>query len=72
MDPLSDMLSLLRVRNSMSGGFDAGGEWSICFDRHEGIKFYAVISGECWLFVDGVADPVRVRSEDCFLLPRSL
>jgi AraC-like DNA-binding protein len=70
MDPLSDMLSLLRVRSYMSGGFDAGRDWSIQFDRHEGIKFYAVISGECWLSVDDVSDPVRVRSGDCFLLPR--
>jgi AraC-like DNA-binding protein len=70
MDPLSEMLSLLRVRSYMSGGFDAGGDWSLHFDRHEGIKFYAVVSGECWLSVDGVPDPVRVKSGDCFLLPR--
>lgn len=70
MDPLSEMLSLLRVRSYMSGGFDAGGDWSLHFDQHEGIKFYAVVSGECWLSVDGVPDPVRVKSGDCFLLPR--
>lgn len=70
MDPLSDVLSLLKVRNYMSGGFDAGGDWSLDFGQHAGIKFYAVISGECWLSVDGVANPVRVRSGDCFLLPR--
>ena len=70
MDPLSDMLALLRVRSYMSGGFDAGGDWSLHFDQHEGIKFYAVVSGECWLSVDGVADPLHVKSGDCFLLPR--
>jgi len=70
MDPLSDMLPLMRVRSSMSGGFDAGGDWSLHFDQHEGIKFYAVVSGECWLSVDGVPDPVRVKSGDCFLLPK--
>jgi AraC-like DNA-binding protein len=70
MDPLSDVLALLKVRNSMSGGFDAGGAWSLHFDQHDGIKFYAVVSGECWLTVDGVADPIRVKSGDCFLLPR--
>lgn len=43
MDPLSDMLSLLRVRSYMSGGFDAGGDWSLHFDQHVGIKFYAVV-----------------------------
>lgn len=70
MDPLSDMLSLLKVRSYMSGGFDAGKDWSLHFDAHDGIKFYAVVSGECWLSVDGVANPVRVKSGDCFLLPR--
>jgi AraC-like DNA-binding protein len=70
MDPLSDVLSLLKLRSYMSGGFDAGGKWSIKFGQHEGIKFYAMVSGECWLSVEGVPDAVRVRTGDCFLLPR--
>jgi AraC-like DNA-binding protein len=70
MDPLSGMLSLLRVRSYMSGGFDAGGDWSLQFAQHDGIKFYAVVSGECLLVVDGVPDSVYVKSGDCFLLPR--
>ncbi len=72
MDPLSDVLSLLKPRSYVSGGFDVGGDWSIAFSRHEGIKCYAVLSGRCWLAVDGVADPVRLKSGDCFLLPRGL
>lgn len=70
MDPLSDVLSLLKLRSYMSGGFDAGGDWSIRFGPHEGIKLYAVVSGECWLAVEGVAEPLRVSTGDCFLLPR--
>jgi AraC-like DNA-binding protein len=70
MDPLSDVLSLLKPRSYMFGGFDAGGEWSIRFGQHEGIKCYAAVSGQCWLSVDGVPDAVRVRTGDCFLLPR--
>ena len=31
MDPLSDVLSLLKPRSYMSGGFDVGGDWSIQF-----------------------------------------
>jgi AraC-like DNA-binding protein len=68
MDPLSDVLSLLKPRSYMSGGFDAGGDWSIQFGRHEGIKCYAVASGQCWLVVEGVAEPVRVTAGDCFLM----
>ncbi len=69
MDPLSDVLSLLKPRNYMCGGFDLGGEWSIQFHQHQGIKCYALVSGECWLAVDGVPDPVRLTAGDCFLLP---
>jgi AraC-like DNA-binding protein len=70
MDPLSDVLSLLKPRSYIFGGFDAGGEWSIAFGQHEGIKCYAVASGECWLSVEGVPDAVRLKTGDCFLLPR--
>ncbi len=70
MDPLSDVLSLLKLHTYMSGGFDAGGAWSIAFGQHEGIKFYAAVVGECWLSVEGVPEAVHVKSGDCFLLPR--
>ena len=69
MDPLSDVLSLLKPRTYVSGGFDMGGDWSIQFPRHQGIKCYAVVSGQCWLAVDGVPDPARLKTGDCFLLP---
>jgi AraC-like DNA-binding protein len=70
MDPLSDVLSLLRPRTYSSGGFDAGGHWSIQFSRYEGIKCYAVVSGQCWLLVEEIPDAVRLKKGDCFLLPR--
>ena len=69
MDPLSGVLSLLKPRNIMSGGFDAGGAWSFAFPRHDGIKCYALASGQCWLAVEGVAAPVHLETGDCFLLP---
>ncbi|HEY1986129.1 MAG TPA: AraC family transcriptional regulator [Terracidiphilus sp.] len=70
MDPLSDVLSLLKPRSFLSGGFDVGGELSIQFHQHEGIKCYAVIAGQCWLAVEGVAAAVNLKAGDCFLLPR--
>ena len=68
-DPLSDVLSLLKPRSHVSAGFDAGGDWSIAFPRNAGIKCYAVVSGGCWLVVDGIDAPVRIAAGDCFLLP---
>jgi AraC-like DNA-binding protein len=70
MDPLSDVLSLLKPRSYMCGGFDMGGEWSIRFGKHQGIKCYALVSGQCWLSVEGVPEAVRLAAGDCFLLPR--
>lgn len=69
VDPLSDVLALLKPRNYMVGGFDVGGEWSVRFGWYEGVKCYALVSGQCWLAVEGVSGPVRLTAGDCFLLP---
>jgi AraC-like DNA-binding protein len=69
MDPLSGVLSLLKPKNSMCGGFDVGGDWSLQFPEHDGIKCYAIASGKCWLVVEGVAEAVHLKPGDCFLLP---
>jgi AraC-like DNA-binding protein len=69
MDPLSDVLSLLKPRSYSAGGFDVGGALSVQFGRYDGIKCYAVISGKGWLSVEGVDDAVCLNAGDCFLLP---
>lgn len=70
MDPLSNVLSLLKLQTLVVGGFDAGGDWSLSFPKSEDLKFYAVVSGGCWLSVTGVRKPVRLTAGDCLLLPR--
>lgn len=60
---------LLKPRSYVSAGFDAGGDWSIRFPRYQGIKFNAVVSGQCWLSVDDVPEAVHLDAGDCFLLP---
>lgn len=70
MDPLSDVLSLLKPHAYISAGFDAGGDWAVAFgDQHKLLKCYAVVSGGCWLTVEDVAEPVRLQAGDCFVLP---
>jgi hypothetical protein len=70
MDPLSDVLSLLKPRSYVAGGFDVGAGLAVQFGRHDGVKCYSVVSGQMWLQVEGVSDPVRLTTGDCFLLPR--
>lgn len=69
MDPLSDVLSLLRLRSYISGAVDAGGDWCFAFPAHDGIKFRAILSGACWLEMEGLAQPILFQAGDCFLLP---
>ncbi|MCD1633726.1 AraC family transcriptional regulator [Martelella mediterranea] len=70
MDPLSDIISFLRLRSYLVGGFEAGGSWSIGFDAHEAVKCYAVTAGACWIAVEGGGAPVFLQKGDCFMLPR--
>ncbi|HEY9125796.1 MAG TPA: cupin domain-containing protein, partial [Acidobacteriaceae bacterium] len=70
VDPLSEILGLLKPHNYMAGGFDLGGEWSFRFCHHTGIKCYAIVSGSCWLIADTEPEPIRVNAGDCFILPR--
>jgi AraC-like DNA-binding protein len=70
MDPLSDVLSLLKLRGYGAGGFDAAGDWAVQSGPHAGIKFHAVVEGECWVSVEGVPDPIKVCAGECFLLAR--
>jgi AraC-like DNA-binding protein len=69
MDPLSDVLSLLKPKSYNFRGLEAGGSWSLHWPELPGIKCYAVVAGGLWLSVDGVADAVHMVSGDCVLLP---
>jgi AraC-like DNA-binding protein len=45
-----------------------GGSWAIDFEGYGHAKFGAVLRGSCWLLVEGVEKPVRLREHDCFLV----
>lgn len=70
MDPLSDILAILKPESYLTAGIDAGGEWAIRFGNRPGtIKCHAVTAGGCWLAVDGMETPVRLTAGDCIILP---
>lgn len=69
MDPLSDILSILKPESYLTAGLDAGGEWAIRFGNRPGtIKCHAVTGGASWLAVDGM-EAVRLTAGDCIILP---
>jgi AraC-like DNA-binding protein len=70
MDPLSDLLSTLKPNDYMFRAIDMAGAWSLQFPANDGLGCYALISGECWLVVDGDTAPIRMTSGDCILLAR--
>src|ERR1700722_15160772 len=72
MDPLSEVLALLKPQSLSSGGFMVPGDIAIYFPKHQGIKCYAVLAGQCWLVVESVPDPILLDVGDCFILPRGL
>jgi AraC-like DNA-binding protein len=72
MDPLSEVLALLKPKSLISGGFMVPGDMAVSFPKHQGIKCYAMLAGQCWLVVEGVPEPVLLHAGDCFLLPRGL
>jgi len=69
MDPLSELLALLKPQSYASGGVAMGREMAIQWPEHAGIKCYAVVSGHCWLSVEGGEGPIKLNAGDCYLLP---
>lgn len=68
MDPLSDILSLLKPTSYGFRGLDAAADWSLAYAADEGIKCFAITAGACWLAMDDTA-PLRLEAGDFVLLP---
>lgn len=68
-DILSDTLMKMKLKSSLAGSFDIGGEeWAIEFPTfEEGIKLQVIQTGECWVAVEGQREPYRLQKGDCFL-----
>jgi len=52
-DPFSDILSLTQARSLVTGGFTAGPRWSVRFLPSGRAKFFGIVKGSCWLFMEG-------------------
>ncbi len=70
VDPLSDVLALLRPHDCVAAGLDAGGDWSIRYAPHAGLKCIGIDKGGCWLTLESLRAPVWLGEGDCVILPR--
>ncbi len=68
LDPLSGVLSLLNPRSALTTRLELGGDWCLAFPAYEGIKFNVIQQGQCWLQVDGIAEPMLLKAGDGYLL----
>src|ERR1700676_4285067 len=70
MDPLSDVLSAMRLDSAILASFSFSAPWGVdCESLEVGAPFHAVTSGACWLTVAGDV-PIRLDAGDVVILPR--
>lgn len=68
MEPLADIVALLRPRAAATKLIQGAGRWGVRYARVEHAGFGLVLAGACWLSVDG-RPPVRLGPGDFVLMP---
>lgn len=70
MDPIGDIIALLRPHAVFSKPITGRGEWGVRYAAYEQPGFSIVLAGRCWLAIDGT-EPVLLERGDFVLLPSS-
>lgn len=68
MDPLSDIVDLLRPRAAVSKPISGKGRWGVRYRAHDAPGFALVLAGAAWLMMEG-REPLRLGHGDFLLLP---
>ncbi|HKR37968.1 MAG TPA: AraC family transcriptional regulator [Steroidobacteraceae bacterium] len=68
VDPLAEIIALLRPRTVFSKGISGAGRWGVRYSAFGQPSFSAVLEGRCLLAVDG-HDAVTLEAGDFVLLP---
>jgi hypothetical protein len=68
MDPLTDVIALLRPHAAFSKPITRRGKWGVRYDAHGSPSFCIVLDGQCWLTTEGDA-PRLLERADFLLLP---
>jgi AraC-like DNA-binding protein len=70
-DVLSATLSRMKLKALNTFVLDAGGRWAIQFPAVEVLRLNVILTGDCWLAVEGEKPTHHLRAGDCFLLPHA-
>lgn len=68
MDPLSDIIDLLRPGAAVSKPISGRGRWGVRYRAYDAPGFAVVLVGAAWLMIDG-REPLRLSRGDFLLLP---
>jgi len=68
MDPLSDVIALLRPTAAVSKPISGKGRWSVEYAAHDAPGFSIILAGEAWLTLNG-QEPLQLGRGDFLLLP---
>jgi AraC-like DNA-binding protein len=68
MDPLSDVIALLKPSAAISKPITARGQWGVRYAAHDAPGFTLVLAGEAWVRFEG-SEPIRLVQGDFLLLP---
>lgn len=68
-DVLSATLAKMKLKALNTTTIDAGGRWALELPAVDVLRLHVVISGDCWLAVEGERTKHHFSAGDCFLLP---
>lgn len=68
MDPLGDIIALLRPRAVLSKPISASGRWGVRYKPTDLASYALVLEGGCWLTLEGQT-PLRLEAGDFLLFP---
>lgn len=68
MDPLSDIIDLLRPSAAVSKPISGRGRWGVRYRAYDAPGFAIVLSGAAWVLLEG-REPLRLARGDFLLLP---
>ena len=71
MDPLSDVLSMLRPSDYAFRGLEAGGSWSLHYPADGTLKCFAITFGSCWLYGEEPIGKRQLQQGDVVMIPGS-